>query len=76
MSEKQQQHKKKPTPNQTKKYSLYKKTKQKKQLNDFKFSYFEYSAWKKGLDTINKWHFICQYRLTAIFQDIQGVQNY
>lgn len=28
MSEKQQQHKKKPTPNQTKKYS-YKKTKQK-----------------------------------------------
>lgn len=36
--------KKKPTPNQTKKYSLYKKTKQKKQLNDFKFSYFEYSA--------------------------------
>lgn len=50
MSEKQQQHKK-TTPNQTKKYSLYKKNKNKKQLNDFKFSYFEY--WKKGFDTIN-----------------------
>lgn len=24
----------------------------------------------QGLDTINKWHFICQYRLTAIFQHI------